>query len=202
VDFFKAKKAIPATGKTKFTNQNKITLMATRIKKKIVVNVTLEQAQEASELYAVNSNKLAKLEAKMNEELNKVKSKYADEITSIKEQLEEPFEVLQAFAEEQKNNWGKRKSFDLLHCLVGFRTGTPKVTKDKKFTWDAVVELMKKNRIFKGFIRTTEEINKEAILSERNEAVLNQLKEECYVSVTQDESFYVEPKIEEVSIIK
>lgn len=172
-----------------------------RVKKKVIANVSFEQAQEASALYAVTSNKLAKIEAKMNEEINKVKSKYSDDITSLKENLEEPFEVLQVYSEEQKNTWGKKKSLDLLHCIVGFRTGTPKVTKDKKFTLDAVVELMKKNRVFKNFIRTTEEVNKEAILSEKNEAVLNQLKEECYVSVVQEESFYVEPKIEEVAAI-
>jgi phage host-nuclease inhibitor protein Gam len=170
-----------------------------RTKKKIFINVSLEQAQEASEVYATTSNRLAKIEAKMNEEINRVKSKYSDDITTLTELLEEPFEVLQVFAEEQQSTWGKRKSFDLLHCIVGFRTGTPKVVKDKKFTWDAVVELMKKNKIFSGFIRTQEEVNKEAILCEKNEKLLKQLKDECYVTTAQDESFYVEPKVEEVA---
>lgn len=170
----------------------------TRIKKKVIANVTLEQAQEASESFATTSTKLAKVEAKMNEEINRVKSKYQEEITDLHEALEEPQEVLQVFADEQKTEWGKKKSFDLLHTVIGFRTATPKVDKSKKFTWDAVLELMKKNKAFKAFIRTKDEINKEAILAEKNEETLKLLKEECYVEIKQDENFFVEVKKEDL----
>ncbi len=170
----------------------------TRIKKKVIANVTLEQAQEASELFATTSTKLAKVEAKMNEEINRVKSKYQDEITELQEAREEPQEILQVFADEQKTEWGKKKSMELLHCTIGFRTGQPKVDKSKKFTWDAVLELMKKNKLFKPFVRTKDEINKEAILAEKNEETLKLLKDECYVEIKQDESFYVEVKKEEL----
>jgi phage host-nuclease inhibitor protein Gam len=170
-----------------------------RFTKPTISNVSLENAQEASELYATQQNKLEKIEAKMNDEINKVKAKYADEVTELQQSLAEPLEVLQVFASEQKNNWGKKKSQELLHTIIGFRTGTPKVTKDKKFTWDAVLALMKKNMVFSKFIRTSEEINKEAILSEKNEAVLNQLKEEAFVSIDQEEKFYVELKKEELA---
>lgn len=169
-----------------------------RQKKKVFTDVTLETAQEASEQYAVSANKLAKLEAVMTEQINKIKSKYQDEITELKEGMEEPIELLQAFADEQKKSWGKKKSLELLHCVIGFRTGTPKVSKDKKFTWDAVLELMKKNKMFSGFIRSKDEINKESILAEKDENVVKGLKEQCYVFVEQDETFFVQPKVEEL----
>lgn len=169
-----------------------------RISKVTVSNVTLEAAQEASQIVAEKQTQLSKLEAKMNEEINKVKSKYADEVNELTEDLKEPTIVLEVFAKEQQQNWGKKKSMELLHCIIGFRTGTPKVVKDKKFTWDAVVELIKKNKALKAFIRTTEEINKEAILGEKNESVLNMLKEECFVGIDQDEKFYIDVKKEEV----
>lgn len=170
-----------------------------KTKKKTITNVSFDDAQQASEQFAVSSNKLAKIEAKMNEEINKVKSKYQDEITDLKVDMEEPVEVLEVFAKEQKDTWGKKKSFEMLHCTIGFRTGMPKVDKSKKFTWDAVVELMKRSKAFKGFIRTKDEINKDAILAEKNEEVLAALKDECYVEVVQDESFYVEAKREELA---
>lgn len=173
-------------------------MAVTRTKKKVVSNVTLEQAQEASQSFAVDSNKLQKIEAKMNEEITKVRSRYQDEITELKEKLEEPTEVLEVYATEQKTTWGKKKSVELLHCIIGFRTGTPKVVKDKKFTWDAVLELMQKNKTFSKFIRTKSEINKEAILAEKNEAVLNQMLEDCYIKIDQDETFFVQPKVEEL----
>lgn len=169
-----------------------------RVSKTTVKNVSFEDAQAASEVFAAQRNRLDKIEAKMNEEINKVKAKYKEDINEIQENIEAPMEVLEVFAKEQQSSWGKKKSMELLHTVIGFRTGQPKVTKDKKFTWDAVLELMKKNKVFKGFIRTTEEINKEAILSEKNEAVLNQLKEDAFISIDQDEKFYIEVKKEEV----
>lgn len=173
-------------------------MATTRAKKKIFSNVSLDDAQAASERYALTSNRLAKIEARMNEEINKVKSRYTDEITDLNERLVEPMEILNVYASEQKTTWGKRKSLELLHCIIGFRTGTPKVSKDKKFTWDAVLELMKRNKVFARFIRTKEEINKEAIIAEKNEALLNQLTEECYITIDQDETFFVQPKVEEL----
>lgn len=171
-----------------------------KVKKKVIVNVTLEQAQEASERFAGVSTTLSMIEAQMNEKINNIKSKYQEQITSAQEQLEEHAEVLQVFASEQKKNWGNKKSLDLLHCTIGFRKGNPKVDKAKKFTWDAVVELLKKHKkLAEKFIRTKEEVNKEAILAEKDEKVLEQLQEDAFIFINQDETFYVEPKKEEVA---
>jgi phage host-nuclease inhibitor protein Gam len=172
--------------------------MSKRVSKKTFSAVTLEQAEKASGEFAAGQNKLEKIEAKLNEEINKIKDKYQDQITEIKDELEEPASILECFAKEQKSSWGKKKSVELLHCTIGFRTGTPKVVKDKKFTWDAVLELMKKNKLFKHFIRTTEEVNKEAILGENDEKLMEQLKKDCYIEVDQDEKFFVAVKKEEL----
>lgn len=171
----------------------------TRLKKKAISGVTLEQAQEASEQFAVTRNNLSKLETRVNEEINKVKSRYQEQITELQEALEEPAQVLQVFATEQKDSWGKKKSLELLHCTIGFRTGMPKVCKEKKFTWDAVLELVKKSKsLNKLFVRTKEELDKEAILATKDEKVLEQLKEQAYVYVDQEECFFVEAKKEEL----
>src|ERR1700726_4680120 len=103
-----------------------------RTKKKVLFNVTLEQAQEASQQYTANETQLAKIEAKMNEEINTVKTKYQERITALKEGQEEPTRILNVYADEQKHNWGKKKSTELLHTVIGFRTGMPKLTKNKK----------------------------------------------------------------------
>jgi len=172
-----------------------------KTKKKVYTNVTLEEANAASEKYSNTQNSLFKIEAKMNEELNKVKSKYVDQIGELKEELVEPEEILHSFATAQKDSWGKKKSLELLHTVIGFRTGQPKVSKDKKFTWDAVTELLKKNKLFKPFIRTKDEINKENILAlkaDKDKELIGLLKEQAFVFVDQDENFFVEAKLEEV----
>lgn len=173
-------------------------------KRNLSTSCTLEQAQEASKTVAEKTNKLEKIEAKMNEELNKVKTKYSDEITDINDELELTKQILEVYANEQRNNWGDKKSFELLHCILSFRLGNPRVSKQKQFTWDAVLELMKKNKSFKPFIRVKEEINKEAILSlnpseKKDSLLLNQLKDECYLFIEQSESFFVTPKKEAIA---
>ena len=171
---------------------------STRTKKKTITNVTLEIAQQASQDYAVSQNKLSRIEAEMNKKINDIKSKYQEDITALKEALDEPMEILEVFAKEQQESWGKKKSLDLLHCIIGFRTSTPKVDKDKKFTWDAVTELLQKYTMFKDFVRTKTEINKDAILACKDDEVLQSLKNECYIEIKQDETFFVEAKKEEV----
>jgi phage host-nuclease inhibitor protein Gam len=175
--------------------QNKTNIMA-RTKKKQYVGVTLENAQSASETFAQCNNKLKKVEAKMNGEIDKIKSKYQDEITGLKESQEEPLEMLEAFALEQKDSWGKKKSLELLHTIIGFRTGTPKVSKNKAFTWEAVTELVSK--LFPNLIRTKPELDKETIIALRDQDSFKELKDTCYIDVVQDETFFVQPKEEEL----
>lgn len=167
-----------------------------REKKKVIQAVSLEMANEASALFATSKNKLAKIEAKMNEEINKVKSKYQDDITELQESIDEPMEVLQVYATEQKESWGKKKSVELLHSTIGFRTGTPKVAKDKGFTWDGITTIVTK--LFPNLVRSKVELDKEAIIALSKEDGFKELKEKCFIDVVQEESFYVEAKVEEL----
>jgi len=168
----------------------------TRIKKKVIANVTLEEAQQASEQFAQSSTRLNKLEAKMNDEINKVKSKYQDEITELQDSLKEPQEVLGVYAKEQQDNWGKKKSFELLHCVIGFRTGTPKVVKAKGFSWEAITELAVK--LFPDLVRSKSELDKESIIALSKEDGFDQYRKGLFLDVVQEESFYVEAKKEEL----
>jgi phage host-nuclease inhibitor protein Gam len=111
--------------------------------------------------------------------------------------MEEQVKVLQVYGQQYKDGW-KGKSLSLIHGKIGFRTGNPKLVKDKKFTWDAVTELLKK--AFPAFVRTTYEINKEALIAFREKKEFEDIKDACYVDVVQDETFYVEANSEELSI--
>lgn len=168
----------------------------TRLKKKVITNVSFERAQEASELFAKNATKLDLLEAKMNDEINKVKSKYQDQITELQKSLEDHQEVLQVYAEENQSNWGKKKSLDLLHTIIGFRTGMPKVTKQKGFSWDAISELATK--LHPNLVRTKTELDKDSIIALSTEDGFNQIKKDLFIDVVQEETFFVQAKKEEV----
>jgi phage host-nuclease inhibitor protein Gam len=168
--------------------------------KKEIKNVNLETAQDSSREYANCVISIDKIEAEINRKISNIRDQYKDQITALQESAKEHKEILEVFASEQKANWGKKKSFDLLHCTIAFKTNPPKVGKHKKFTWEAVTELLKKQNVFSRFLRQTTEINKEAILAEKNEAVLNMLKEDCYIVIEQDERFEVDVKKDVLNI--
>jgi phage host-nuclease inhibitor protein Gam len=163
-----------------------------REKKRVINNVDYDQAQEASAKYAEISARLGFLEAQINERINSIKDEFADEIIHLTRDRERQFETLEVYAKEQKDNWGRRKSLDLLHSVIGFRTGTPRVTKDKIFTWDNILDMVKER--FPSLIRAKYELDKEAIIAMRDDKEFLEVQKACYIDVEQGESFYVEAK--------
>jgi phage host-nuclease inhibitor protein Gam len=162
-----------------------------KVKKTTQASVTLEQAEVAAQQFAKATYKLGTIEAAMNEAIEKVRSKYQDQIVELKAQQEEVLPTLEAYAIATKDTWEGR-SIDLTHARIGFRMGTPKVDKLKKFTWDAVLELVKANKaLARDFVRTKEELDKKAIL-DADAKTRQILEDKAKIIVTQEESFYVE----------
>lgn len=147
--------------------------------------------------FAKCNSQLKGIEAKMEEEKQQIDNKFLGEIAKLRASMEEQVNLLQVYGQSSKEGW-KGKSLELVHGKIGFRTGNPKLVKDRKFTWDAVTELLK--RAFPNFIRTTYEINKEALIALRDQKEFDDIKLQCYVDVVQDESFFVEANTEELSV--
>ncbi|WP_205513528.1 host-nuclease inhibitor Gam family protein [Longitalea arenae] len=165
-----------------------------REKKKVIINVNYDQAQEASARYAEISARLNIIEAQMNERINNIRNQFQDEIIQLTLEKEQQMDLLEIYAKEQKDSWGRRKSLDLLHSVIGFRTGTPKVTKDRKFSWDDVLEMVKEK--FPSLVRVKCELDKEAIIAMREEKQFQDLQKTCFIDVVQDETFFIEPKLQ------
>lgn len=171
--------------------------MATRAKKIVITNVSHEEAEHAMAAFAQCNTQLKLIESRMEEEKQQVDNKFLGEISRLKDSMDEQVKVLQVYGQQYKDGW-KGKSLALIHGKIGFRTGNPKLIKDRKFTWDAVTELLKK--AFPAFVRTSYEINKEALIAFRDNKEFEGIKEHCYVDVVQDESFFVEANTEELSV--
>jgi len=147
--------------------------------------------------FAQCNTQLKLIESKMEEEKQQIDNRFLNEINQLKETMDEQVRLLQVYGQQYKDSW-KGKSLGLIHGKIGFRTGNPKLIKDRKFTWDGVTELLKK--AFPSFVRTSYEINKEALIAFRDEKDFEKVRESCYVDVVQDESFYVEADAEELSV--
>lgn len=170
--------------------------MATRAKKKVLSNISNEQAEEAFATYAKADSRAEELTAKMEQQLTQIREKYQDELSDLADTKRENFDVLMAYAEEHKSLFSGKKSYEMAHGIIGFRTGTHKLSKLKGFTWEDVKEKVKKH--LPDYIRTKEELNKEGLIAERDNSEVNKQFAKCGIEVDQDETFYVQPKKEAV----
>lgn len=185
--------------------------MATkRQKKTVITGVTREAAEEAFAQYAKADAQIEKINAEIDLQCAKIREKYQSQLGTLACDRECAFDTLQAYAtENQAELFSKKKSLDMAHGTIGFRTGTPKLKTLKGFTWASALTLVKK--YMPGYVRTSEEIAKDKLLADRElEAVdfvengITKKKEsmsaamaECGIIVAQDEAFYVEPKKED-----
>ena len=176
-----------------------------RQKKTIITGVTRESADEAFATYAKSDAQIQKINAEIELQCAKIREKYADKLATLSSEKDNAFDVLQSFAtENQAELFTKKKSLDMAHGTIGFRTGTPKLKTLKGFTWEAAKNLVKE--FLPGYIRTTEEIAKDKLLADRDEdgseagtEPMRDRMSRCGIQVVQDETFYVEPKREEIS---
>lgn len=182
--------------------------MAKRVKKIIITGVTREAADEAFAKYAKADAESAKITADIELQCAKIREKYAGRLAELDAAKTVAFDTLQSFAtENQSELFSKKKSLDMAHGVIGFRTGTPKLKTLKGFTWASALQLVKE--FLPGYVRKTEEVAKDKLLADRDmdvrvkdgagEVKLSQEMTRCGIQVVQDETFYVEPKKEETA---
>ena len=158
-----------------------------------------EAADEAFATYAKNDAQLQKINADIELQCAKIREKYADKLATLTEEKDKAFDTLQAFAtENQAELFSKKKSLDMAHGTIGFRTGTPKLKTLKGFTWASALELVKE--FLPDYVRQTWDIAKDKLLADRDAEEMLSRMAKCGMQVVQDEAFYVEPKKEDTSV--
>ena len=172
--------------------------MAKTRKKKTVYNgISAEQMEQAFAEYAKADAKQKKIVADMDVQITKIREKWQDELTRLAETKDNAFDILQAYALENRDElFSKRKSLETTHGTLGFRTGTPKLKTLKGFTWASVLNLLKE--FLPGYVRTIEEPAKDKLLADRDDEETYALFPKVGIAVVQDETFFVEPKKEDL----
>lgn len=167
-----------------------------RQKKTLLQEVSREDAEDAFSNYNDIVSRLSIVEGKMNVEITKVKAKYETDISELQDNRDRYFEMLQAYAEGNPGLFEKKKSIDFTHGTLGFRTGTPKLKTLKGFTWESVKVLVK--RLMPDYVRTEEAVAKDMLLANREQPDVKNNLANVGIEVVQDESFYVQPRLEDV----
>ena len=185
--------------------------MATRQKKTVISGVTREAADVAFATFAKADASINKINADNELQSPNIRQKHQAELKRLTAERDSSFEMLQAFAtENQTELFSKKKSLDMAHGTIGFRTGTPKLKTLKGFTWASALELVKAF-MPSSYIRKVEEIAKDKLLADRDledvkitesglmeqEVTMKEAMAKCGIQVVQEETFYVEPKKED-----
>lgn len=173
-------------------------MVKTREKKLVQTGINGEQMEQAFSDFSISDAKIQVITSKMDVEMTRIREKYQDELQKWGEMKAKNFDILQGYAMENRDElFSKRKSMETVHGVFGFRTGTPKLKTLKGFTWGSVTNLLKE--FMPQYVRTTEEPAKDKLLSDREDQDVVTLFPKVGIYVDQDETFFVEPKKEEVN---
>lgn len=168
-----------------------------RVKAPVLTPQSSAQAEIILGDYAAADAKIQQLTAAMDERITKIRDEYAEELQSQNDVRKEKFEALQLFAESNRQLFEKKRGLEMAHGVVGFRTGTPKLSTIKGFTWAAITNLLKSK--LPAYVRMVEEPAKDKLLADRDKPEVSQYlnKEGVGCQVVQDETFFVDLKKEE-----
>jgi len=167
----------------------------TRVKKKVLSGINEAQYQEELAKYAKAEAEIRKINAEIDLQTQKIREKYSDKLTSLQETKDYGFDVVMQYAEENPDLFVKKRSIETAFGVLGYRLGTPKLSPRKGFKWAGVLDLVKEN--FPKFVKTKEDLNKEAILADK-ELSESDLKKMA-VEIVQEDSFYIDLKTEQIA---
>lgn len=174
--------------------------MPKRIKPQLINIRGRSDAERNVGIAGATQNRLNGLKVEMDAEIREVRERYESLIDTADVELQRVVLSLEAWARENPDEFAAgRKSIDFVHGTIGFRTGTPKVKKGRKFpSLQKVAEFMRTLPWARKYVKqAAATVNKEVLIGDRAKLTAEQLNE-LGLSIVQEETFYVEPKAEQL----
>jgi phage host-nuclease inhibitor protein Gam len=164
------------------------------VKEKITDNAQLEEVLGE---YASADARIAEINAKIDQQVIKIREQQAEQLQKLTEKRDLCFDRIQDYAEDNAKMFVAKRSVDLSHGTIGFRTGTPKLKLvSKRFTWASVTELLSDK--LPAYVRKIMEPAKDKIIADRDKIDVEKL-EKCGITIDQEEKFFIELKKEETT---
>lgn len=156
-----------------------------------------EEADKALKDIAVIDQTITKEEAHYNKDEQERRAKITAKHFPLRTEIQEIELGLEAFTVSHRSELGDKKSKTLKHGEVNFRVHPPSVTKSRGVTWAAVLDLVKASRKWaKKFIRTKEEVNKDAVIAAHNNSEIKDKELAAMgMAVEQKETFGYKTKL-------
>ena len=176
-----------------------------RIKINLPFPTTRDEAECLMTDLAIVVNNQRKIQADRDAAVLEINERCAPDLAQCEELIKAHTEALRAWAEANPDQFPKgRKSLPMSNGVLGFRTGTPKLSLfSRAFTWEKVLQALRAASAWCNYIRIKEEVDKEAILASHSQCLDKPTFEADLrrfgIKVSQDESFYVEPNLTETT---
>ncbi len=165
------------------------------MKKETIKINSREDAEAAMERLAAATHKRDKKLAQMNQELTEVRARFEDDITRHSEDIVAAGKALNKWSDKNPDLFGNLRSLKMTHGIIGYRTNPPAVRTISGISMDRAIAFVKER--LPKFIRSTDTIDKEAILAAR--ATLSGAELATVgLRIEQGEKFYAEPEKDEV----
>jgi phage host-nuclease inhibitor protein Gam len=158
---------------------------------------------------------IRKIEAARDAKVQAVQALFGEQIPALQAQCNALVAQAEKYAEEHREELlpGKLKSHDTALATFGFRTGMPALKLLSKWSWEKVLEQLRTSNGLDCFIRNKPEVDKAKIIVATNEGLLSfpgltaEKEEAVYqlplsdlgVKIVQDETFYIEPKLDDAN---
>ncbi len=152
--------------------------------------------------YAATSAKLSEIEAQMNIKIAEIRKTFEDRISSLSDASEAIFEDIQSFCSLHPETFQNgKKSIDLLHGTIGFRTGMPRLLMPRGRKEEELCAEMLPLPSVEKFVRRTYVVDKSAVIGSLTSDDTDDAKrvlDSLGFKVSQAERFYIDPKFEEI----
>ena len=173
--------------------------MTTRIKVQLPTLITRDDAETAMRELAMQLNQQRCYIVDRDAKVLTINKTFESALAELDQSIKAKTDTLRAWAESNPDQFPKgRKSLDLVAGVIGFRTGTPKLSLlSRAFNWERVLALVES--FWPAFIRLKKEVDKEGILAMHSQSQDKPLADaelkRLGLKVTQEESFFIEPKL-------
>jgi phage host-nuclease inhibitor protein Gam len=162
----------------------------TKNEKSVAARMTREDVEAAVRELCLASVRLDETQARMNLDLAAVRERFEPDLAALSATVDEQEATVRAWADAHPEEFATRKSLVMVHGALGYRTGQPTLKTVRGVTWEKVLALLRHN--LPHYVRVKEEVDREAILADR-EALGSENLKTLGLRVEQAERFYVEP---------
>lgn len=168
-----------------------------RIKKAVVPTPRKEALPTLAKEIAFSQSALKKIEAEIEQRTQKLREGYAETIRQHQETIAECTSLLESYALEHRDQFDTKRSQDITHGVMGFRVSNPAVTIARGLS-KKITGILEESGLTQ-FLRTKQELDKEKIIASRQDEDIMARLENIGITVSQKETFYFEPKEEELA---